>query len=108
VEACKGCLLVAAKLGRAASVSAGHPKVTVASLQLTGRACTADGSGGAFVLTPAVEDHLRNLARAVLLRRYPILLQARPSSSQGPWLGERGHWCLVQGTRDVSALCIGS
>lgn len=34
-----------------------------------------DGGGGAFVLTPTVQGHLRNLARAVLLRRYPILLQ---------------------------------
>lgn len=40
----------------------------------------ADGSGGAFVLTPAVQGHLRNLARAVLLRRYPILLQVRGMS----------------------------
>ena len=38
--------------------------------------CAADGSGGAFVQTPTVQGHLRNLARAVLLRRYPILLQA--------------------------------
>lgn len=34
-----------------------------------------DGSGAAFVRTPTVMGHLRNLARAVLLRRYPILLQ---------------------------------
>ena len=31
--------------------------------------------GGRFVMTPSVSMHLRNLARAVLLRRYPILLQ---------------------------------
>lgn len=30
---------------------------------------------GGFVITPSVMAHLRNLARAVLLRRYPILLQ---------------------------------
>ena len=30
---------------------------------------------GRFVMTPSVSMHLRNLARAVLLRRYPILLQ---------------------------------
>lgn len=38
----------------------------------------SDGGGGSFVLTPAVQGHLRNLARAVLLRRYPILLQVPP------------------------------
>ncbi len=30
-----------------------------------------------FVLTPSVRRHLATLARAVLLRRHPILLQAR-------------------------------
>lgn len=30
-----------------------------------------------FVLTPSVRAHLATLARAVLVRRYPILLQAR-------------------------------
>lgn len=44
----------------------------------------ADGSGGAFVLTPTVQGHLRNLARAVLLRRYPILLQARTAGGTAP------------------------
>ena len=29
-----------------------------------------------FVMTPSVRSHLRNLARAVLVRRFPILLQA--------------------------------
>ncbi|KAL4440107.1 hypothetical protein ABPG75_003108 [Micractinium tetrahymenae] len=41
-----------------------------------------DGSGGAFVLTPTVQGHLRNLARAVLLRCYPILLQGPTSSGK--------------------------
>ena len=45
----------------------------------------SDGGGGAFVLTPAVKGHLRNLARAVLLRRYPILLQV------GLWAGGRAR-----------------
>ena len=30
-----------------------------------------------FVMTPSVRGHLRNLARAALVRRFPILLQAR-------------------------------
>jgi hypothetical protein len=30
-----------------------------------------------FVLTPSVRRHLATLARAVLLRKHPILLQAR-------------------------------
>ncbi|GAB4814206.1 hypothetical protein N2152v2_001252 [Parachlorella kessleri] len=42
----------------------------------------SDGKGGSFVLTPAVTHHLRNLARAVLLRRYPILLQGPTSSGK--------------------------
>ena len=32
--------------------------------------------------TPSVERHLRNLARAVLLRRHPILLQGPTSSGK--------------------------
>lgn len=42
----------------------------------------ADGKGGVFVTTPAVTQHLRNLARAVLLRKYPILLQGPTSSGK--------------------------
>ncbi len=42
----------------------------------------ADGSGGTFVSTPTVLQHLRNLARAVLLRKYPILLQGPTSSGK--------------------------
>lgn len=34
-----------------------------------------------FVLTPSVRAHLATLARAVLVRRYPILLQARPRAA---------------------------
>jgi len=37
---------------------------------------------GAFILTPTVTNHLRNLARAVLLRKYPILLQGPTSSGK--------------------------
>ncbi len=36
-----------------------------------------EGSGRGFVMTPSVAAHLRNLARAALIRRYPVLLQAR-------------------------------
>ena len=35
------------------------------------------GPGRGFVMTPSVAAHLRNLARAALIRRYPVLLQAR-------------------------------
>ena len=41
-----------------------------------------DGKGGVFVATPTVMQHLRNLARAVLLRKYPILLQGPTSSGK--------------------------
>ena len=37
----------------------------------------ADVADAHFVLTPSVRAHLATLARAVLVRRYPILLQAR-------------------------------
>ena len=33
-------------------------------------------AGGQFVMTASVKGHLHNLARAALLGRYPILLQA--------------------------------
>ena len=36
-----------------------------------------EGSRRGFVMTPSVGAHLRNLARAALIRRYPVLLQAR-------------------------------
>lgn len=51
-----------------------------------------DGGGGAFVLTPTVQGHLRNLARAVLLRRYPILLQACAEGAGGCWCS----WAAAQ------------
>jgi len=34
----------------------------------------AEGGPPGFVITPSVAAHLRNLARAALIRRYPILL----------------------------------
>lgn len=34
-------------------------------------------ASGRFIITPSISMHLRNLARAVLLRSYPILLQVR-------------------------------
>ena len=48
------------------------PGVSVASLSTL---CSA-GQGGQFVMTASVKGHLHNLARAALLGRYPILLQA--------------------------------
>ena len=37
---------------------------------------------GKYVVTPTVRGHLSNLARAVLLRRHPILLQGPTSSGK--------------------------
>ena len=34
-----------------------------------------------FVMTPSVRGHLRSLARAVLVRRFPILLQASAAAA---------------------------
>jgi hypothetical protein len=36
-----------------------------------------DGGARRFVLTPSVRKHLANLARAALIQKHPILLQAR-------------------------------
>lgn len=36
------------------------------------------GQGRQFVMTGSVKGHLHNLARAALMRRYPILLQVGP------------------------------
>lgn len=33
-----------------------------------------------FVMTPSISAYLRSMARAILLKRYPILLQGEPSS----------------------------
>lgn len=41
-----------------------------------------DGKGSIFVATPTVMEHLRSLARAVLLRKYPVLLQGPTSSGK--------------------------
>ena len=38
--------------------------------------CWGAGQGGHFVMTGSVKGHLHNLARAALIGRYPILLQA--------------------------------
>jgi hypothetical protein len=50
-----------------------------------------DGSGRTFVESPSTRDHLRNLARALLLRKYPILLQVHglppPSTNASPCMG---------------------
>ena len=42
-----------------------------------------EGSERGFIMTPSVAAHLRNLARAALIRRYPVLLQARHHSVRG-------------------------
>ncbi|KAF5200410.1 Midasin [Thalictrum thalictroides] len=35
-----------------------------------------------YILTPSVKEHLRNLARAILIKRYPVLLQGPTSSGK--------------------------
>ena len=50
--------------------------------EAAGAATCCAGAGRRFVQTPSVERHLRNLARAVLLRRHPILLQGPTSSGK--------------------------
>lgn len=51
-----------------------------------------------FIITPAVQRHLRNLARAVLLRKYPILLQGPTSSGKTSLVTHlaavTGHHCI--------------
>lgn len=43
----------------------------------------AEGPGRSrYVMTESVREHLKNLARAVLVRRYPILLQGPTSSGK--------------------------
>ena len=41
-----------------------------------------DEQVGGFVLTPSARGHLANLARAVLLRRFPVLLQGPTASGK--------------------------
>lgn len=43
---------------------------------------TSDSFLTSYVLTESVKEHLRNLARAVLIRRYPVLLQGPTSSGK--------------------------
>ncbi|XP_028795373.1 midasin [Neltuma alba] len=42
----------------------------------------SDASLGSYVLTKSVREHLGNLARAVLIKRYPVLLQGPTSSGK--------------------------
>ena len=42
-----------------------------------------DAAAKSFVVTPSVQAHLRSLARAALIRRYPVLLQVGAGCS-GP------------------------
>lgn len=52
----------------------------------------------AFIITPTVMGYLRNLARAVLLKRYPILLQGPTSSGKTSLISylaaATGHRCI--------------
>lgn len=51
-----------------------------------------------FIITPAVMANLRNLARAVLLKKYPILLQGPTSSGKTSLISHlaaaTGHTCI--------------
>ncbi|KAK4269128.1 hypothetical protein QN277_022325 [Acacia crassicarpa] len=42
----------------------------------------SDASLGSYVLTKSVREHLENLARALLIKRYPVLLQGPTSSGK--------------------------
>ncbi|XP_027334240.1 midasin [Abrus precatorius] len=42
----------------------------------------SDGYSGNYVQTKSVQEHLANLARAVLIKRYPVLLQGPTSSGK--------------------------
>ncbi|KAF7800661.1 midasin [Senna tora] len=44
--------------------------------------CKSDAYLGSYVLTKSVRKHLGNLARAVLIKRYPVLLQGPTSSGK--------------------------
>lgn len=44
--------------------------------------CFADDSLESYVLTKSVKEHLKNLARAIFIRRYPVLLQGPTSSGK--------------------------
>ncbi|KAK9849644.1 hypothetical protein WJX84_000969, partial [Apatococcus fuscideae] len=57
------------------------------------------GRGPTFVITPTMNIHLQKLARAMLLRKYPILLQGPTSSGKTSLVGylaaQTGH-CLIR------------
>eukprot|EP00850_Spirogloea_muscicola_P002909 SM000011S19087 [mRNA] locus=s11:783175:828718:+ [translate_table: standard] len=64
------------------------------ALELGPSETPADSAGG-YVLTESVREHLKNLARAVLVRKYPILLQGPTSSGKTSLIeymaGRTGH-----------------
>eukprot|EP00850_Spirogloea_muscicola_P001040 SM000004S14910 [mRNA] locus=s4:133208:176671:- [translate_table: standard] len=64
------------------------------ALELGPSETPADSTGG-YVLTESVREHLKNLARAVLVRKYPILLQGPTSSGKTSLIeymaGRTGH-----------------
>ena len=79
---CNGCLGSQAVLRPVAQPGGGrhvlfeHFWVEVGDLPLP-----EPSSAPQFVMTPSVRGHLRNLARAVLVRRFPIVLQASAAAT---------------------------
>lgn len=71
---------------------------------------TADGRRH-FVATPSVRRHLANLARAVLLRRHPILLQGPTSSGKTSLVAHlaaaTGHTCVRINNHEHTDLQVG-
>ncbi|RMZ52645.1 hypothetical protein APUTEX25_000764 [Auxenochlorella protothecoides] len=67
-----------------------------------------DAQGRVFMETPAVRAHVRNLARALVLRRCPILLQGPTSSGKTSLVGylaaRTGHACVRINNHDSTDL----
>lgn len=63
-----------------------------------------------FVVTPSVRRHLATLARAVLLRRHPILLQVRHMRQlmEYPRLRARRTWLCEEETHHQLRLTAGA
>ncbi len=79
------------------------------SLQTGGR--DADGGGRRFVMTGSVRGHLTNLARAVLIRKHPILLQGPTSAGKTSLVGylaaQTGHTFLRINNHEHTDLQVG-
>ncbi|GMH33343.1 hypothetical protein BSKO_01177 [Bryopsis sp. KO-2023] len=56
--------------------------VEVGNEELQSSDATLDSGGSKFILTDSIRGNLKNLARAVVLRRFPILLQGPTSSGK--------------------------